>query len=646
MIEHGNANRSSAVSPVVLWGGGAVGLLLLAVVANALLPVARVGDGMEYYALFFAWDGTARPWMTNASFDLYQRLHASGTIIGTLDRSYLEAAFPALKVGQTADFNHFWFYSLMAAIVQAPLARLGIQLGAHGSFLLLHGVLFFGLLGIAALCDGRRGFVAIVILTVGSPIIWYFNKVHTEFFTYCLTLAGVVLAMRNQLLFGALLMAFAATQNPGLSFVPVVMVALRGFFEWSRPYSRWEVAAAVLTVLVLALHPAYYFVRYEVVTPQLLAGGAAPGAGLGVGYIWLLDPDVGLFPNWPLGLFLALLGALCWRSFVATEPQLQPEKSLQFWVSIGVFFVAAMYSHASTENLNSGATPGLARYALWYIPLVYPLILAVVAAVDRMPTRQWATATVGLTIVVVATGTTILSVRWESYTSPSLASRLVQTYIPWLYTPPAEIFGERYSGYGETPNVASAIVGPDCSKTLLLPGPADKRVIVISRRCGFEEGQIRNWVKRQREGITSPTFMNLEHSAIEPLQPIMMDHVYRHDRLLGGIRITGWSDAETTHRWSNQAVSTISMLLPQAVIEDRCINVDGFTYGRQKISASIDGKIVLTNEYSGEAPLALSIGKRSGMIELELKYSNPTKPPADNRLLAYGLRSFVVSNCQ
>lgn len=651
MIERWNASlfsrlSSISVGPLALWGLGALGLLVLAIAANASLPVARVGDGMEYYGLFYAWEGTMRPWMTDASFDLYQRLHASGTIIGTLDRGYLEAAFRKLNVGHTADFNHFWFYSLLAAISQAPLARMGIQLGAHTSFLLLHSILFFGLLAIAAIYHGRRGFLTIVVLTLGSPVVWYFNKVHTEFFTYCLTLAGVILAMRNHLLAGALLMALAATQNPGLSFVPVVMVALRGVCEWSRPYSRWEVAAAVLTVLVLALHPAYYFIRYEVVTPQLLAGGAAPGAGLAVAYIWLLDPDVGLFPNWPFGLVLVLLGALWWRSFLAAEPRLRPENSLHFWLTIGVFFAASMYSHASTENLNSGATPGLARYALWYIPLVYPLALAVIAVVDSMTMKSRAVGTVGLTIGVVATGTAILSVQWESYTEPSAISRLVQTYTPWLYTPPAEIFGERYSGYGDSLYAASAVVGPDCRKTLLLPPSPEERGISVSPHCEFDGEQIRNWVTSEQLKIKAPTFLRLDPKSIEPQQPIVTDHVYSHDGLTGAIRMAGWSEAEPKHRWSNAATSSIRLLLPQAGVVDRCIILDGFTYGRQRITASLDGEVLLNETFEGEAKLLVPVARRSGLVTLSLSYSDPKRPPDDDRLLAYGLRSFILRNCR
>ena len=585
--------------------------------------------------------------MNETSFALYQQLHESGLIVGTLDRSYLEGAFPALRLGETADFNHFWFYSLLAAVVNAPFALIGLPLGPHGSFLALHAVLFGGLLSVATLGHGWRGFWTIVAMTLGSPIVWYFNKVHTEFFTYCVTLGGIVLAMRNQLVASAVLMAAAATQNPGLSFVPVLLVALRGLSDWSVPYSRWEVIGAVGTVLLLALHPAYYFLRYEVVTPQLLAGGAAPGAGLSYAYIWLVDPDVGLFPNWPVGLALLLGGALLWRRAMR-NPKLRPVRPLHLWSVIALFFVASMYSHASTENLNSGATPGLARYALWYIPLIYPAALAVVATVYGLSGARRATWGTVLWAGVIVTMVVNLSIKWESYTAPSFASRFVQTHIPWLYTPPAEIFGERYSGLGDSLYASSAVVGPDCRKTLLLPAPANEAVISVSDDCAFDGEQIRSWVVSAREGLERPTFVQLDAddpSIVVPPAPIALGQALAHDAAGTEVSLSGWSGAEPTHRWSDAAQSSLRFTLPEHAGDDRCLLIDGFTYGPQTIAASLDDEQVFEQAFDGDARLVVPLGERSGATRVDLTYSDPKRPPGDSRLIAFGLRSFVVDSC-
>lgn len=628
------------------WGLTVAGLLLLGVAAALLLPVARVGDGMEYYGLFYAWSQTLRPWMNETSFVLYQQLHESGSIVGTLDRSYLEAAFPALRLGETADFNHFWFYSLLAALVNAPFALVGLSLGAHGSFLALHALLFVGLLAIATICHGWRGFWTVVMVTFGSPIVWYFNKVHTEFLTYCMTLAGIILAMRNQLVASAVLMAAAATHNPGLSFVPVVLVAIRGLLEQKVAYSRWEVIGAVAIVLLLALHPVYYFLRYEVVTPQLLAGGAAPGAGLSYAYIWLVDPDVGLFPNWPLGLALLIAGVFLWR-FVTRDVCLRPVSPLHLWVAIAVFFVASIYSHASTENLNSGATPGLSRYALWYIPLIYPAALAVTAAILHLTGfRRVALGSIVWTGVLAGLILT-LSTRWESYTSPSFSSRLVQTYTPWLYTPPAEIFAERYSGLGEA-ILPLAVVGPDCRKTLLLPWRANEDVITVSDHCPFNGDQIRPWVSSARDGASGPIFVELDPNdpaVVMPLAPVAIGQVVGHDTVDSNIALSGWSGAEPSHRWSNRPESSIGFTLPEPALPNLCMIVDGFTYGRQTITASIDGNLLIEQTLHGDARLVVPTGERTGATKIDLSYSDPTTPPNDPRLIAFGLRSFVIDVC-
>ena len=135
------------------------------------LPRVLIGDGMEYYALFMAWVDTLRPWMTETSYHAYQALHDSGRIIGTHPESFLRGLFPALTLGATSDFNHFWLYSSLAALIHGVLVLVGIHLDAHASFLALHVVMLVGLLAIAAWCNGRAGYVAVLLLLTFFPAI-------------------------------------------------------------------------------------------------------------------------------------------------------------------------------------------------------------------------------------------------------------------------------------------------------------------------------------------------------------------------------------------------------------------------------------------------------------------------------------------
>ena len=125
----------------------------------------RVGDGSEYYAMFLSWAETRRPWMTAPAFDAYERLVASNQINYMVPRDWLEGVFPALRLNGQADFNHFWFYSLLAYLAAAGLGIFGVPVGVHQGFLLLHLGLLLASLAMAARLLGTRGVLAVAVLT-------------------------------------------------------------------------------------------------------------------------------------------------------------------------------------------------------------------------------------------------------------------------------------------------------------------------------------------------------------------------------------------------------------------------------------------------------------------------------------------------
>lgn len=618
------------------------------IAAAIILPTIRVGDGMEYYAMFLAWSDTARPWMTEHSWAFYQNLFQSQTIGGMLDAATVKNMFPALRIGATADFNHFWFYSLLATIVASPLKFVGIPIGPQSSFLLLHALIFVATLAVAQASNGWRGYWTAVILLIGSPVVWYFNKAHTEFFTVCICLMGLILTGRNQLVAGALMVSLAATQNPGLSLVPIALLAIRGFGNWSIPYSRWEVVSIVATVLLLAAHPTYYLLRYGVATPQLLAGGADIGVGVGTAYAWFLDPDIGLLPNWPLGIVLLVAGIYYyWRPSIRKDSPIALDWGLPFWTFIAVFFFAALISHISTPHINSGATPGLARYALWYIPLFYPCGLALLTVLEGSDHGLQQRAAIGtLTIGVLATAATHLSIVHERYLSPSTISKLIQTYTPGFYDPPYEVFGARYSGVEGLAQVA-AVVGPDCHKILILP-PSSGSVIFVPDGCSYQSEQIADWVAKSQLGLTSPRYSRIDPrnpSVVKALVPIMIAKDYAFDTSGAGLRLIGWSSVEPTHRWSLGPSSAIELRLPSPNSVALCAAIRGGTYGPQTIGASVDGKQAMEQAANGETELVVPLGKKEGDTTITLAYSNPQIPPNDPRQVAFALRSVRIDAC-
>lgn len=340
------------------------------------LPPTRVGDGNEYYALFLAFKVSNLPWMTPLAYDQFSALFQSGKILGLIPVDDLRNSFPALRVGETSDFNHFWLYSFLAFLTYKVFLLIKIVLSIHESFIALHCIMFFLLVSVSFYFYRWKGILLVIFITLSSPIIWFIDKAHVEFFTYVLTFISVIFIIKNKYLLSSFSLAVASTQNPSFALVALIPFLYRIIFERKRLYSIIEVVFLVGTIFFVLLHPSYYFIRYGVITPQLLAGGASPGGHLSIFYIWLLDPDIGLLPNWPLGLVALMLSVLI--RLYSKHKKFNASNYYLFFVLIYLF--VGLYASSSTTNLNSGATPGIARYALWYIPLFFPIFF--------IPSRQ------------------------------------------------------------------------------------------------------------------------------------------------------------------------------------------------------------------------------------------------------------------
>lgn len=427
-------------------------------------PPARVGDGSEYYAMFVSWSESLRPWTTAASTAAYDAMIKTGEVSGLVERKWFDISFSALRVGDTTDFNHFWFYSLLAVVCQKAALLIGVHLSVDASFLALHGLLLGDATALAYRHYGWRGACIVVLMVVGSPALWFLDKVHTEAYTVCVLLLGMIQMHRARYASASLLFAMAATQNPSFALIAGVPWAYRVALQWGQRYSVAEALMMLASGALVLLHPAYYEMRYGVITPQLLAGGAALGINLSSFYIWVFDPDLGLLPNWPLGFAAVLLGMVLWY-----RQRRKPGRDGSQWhetLFYVVFLLVNFYAHGSTGNINSGATPGLARYALWYLPLAFPLLMWISAQWPWKSPRGYALALAVLALTVPTVD------RYEPrgpelYEQPSSMSYFVQSMLPRLYNPPPELFMERFSGGGERRSF-DVIVGPDCRKVLMM----------------------------------------------------------------------------------------------------------------------------------------------------------------------------------
>lgn len=630
-------------------------VLVLFILVGRARPT-RVGDGSEYYAMFQAWQLTHRPWMTKAAFDGYDAMVHANQVIGMVNRQLLENAFPALRVGATADFNHFWFYSLLAFIVAKVIGVFGIALTAHQAFIGLHVLALGVTLSIGYRYFHWKGVLAVLVMVLGSPVFWFIDKVHTEFFTVCVVLSGIILMRSHRYVAAALCMALASTQNPSFALVACIPLFYRVVLRRKLPYRVIEVVMAVAVVVAVLAHPAYYFSRYHVVTPQLLAGGASMGANLSTFYIWIIDPDLGLLPNWPIGLAVVLVAFGMWvaRNPVHGTAEYGPAATAGArWTTFALLYLAInLYAHASTQNLNSGATPGLARYALWYLPLGFPLFMMVFKLFPPKTKRRYA----GLALLAGASVMSMLVNRpskLESYEHASLSSTFIQKYLPGLYNPPAEIFEERFSGLGEGVHarLLRAVFGPDCAKMLVTPGPG-RRDAVAPAGCGYDPVKLNQLIN---EGPIGKAALTSTHDAyylrLDPADAAKLARVVpmgRHDVGVGGDGGTllgdGWSGQDQWGLWSEQPVATL--VLPCTPTEQSTLTLYLRPFRKQAITVSSGGRELWHGSIAGDdqaVPLQLGLEgciDRRRIIKIDIPDAvSPLKLglSTDGRMLGVGL---------
>jgi hypothetical protein len=616
------------------------------------LPPQRVGDGSEYYAMYLAWLETLRPWMSVTSFNAYQQLFLSNSIVGLVPGDSLANSFPALKLGASADFNHFWFYSFLAFSVAKVMGLFGVALEPHTAFLGLHFLLLTVTAMVAHRLYGKSGLATVLLMTLFSPMLWFFDKVHSELFTYCFTLMGVMFVFSNRYLLAAFCLAMASTQNPSFALVAFFPFMYHIVQRRAEKFTLIEVCLVVATALAVLAHPVYYFLRFGVLTPQLLAGGASLGGNLSTFYIWILDPDLGLLPNWPLGVVLTL-AALVFRVF--SSERAVGHSNLIFYVFCAIFLLVNFYAHSSTTNLNSGATPGLARYSLWYLPIWFPIVYYVVR---KLPKNRFLAVVLLVPLVLIG----LVSVsknnpkRAEQYSRPTWISNAIQTRLPSFYTPPAEIFLERYSGYGEGIYRFNplGVLGPDCRKLLIISGQ-DRQLITTPPHCHVDEQKLQALV-RTFENQSSDHFVNLSDSNYRDVLRKLAPGEYSIGTAGTGnfMLYSGWYDLESWGVWSRNKKASLSFPCNdgQFYSSKSTLNVVlGFrSYGTQEISITQGGDSLFEGVLKEPVDVSVQAAVfkcNNNSIDLDINVKKPMSPAEvgesnDQRNIGVGLSKITV----
>lgn len=443
-------------------GGLLVGLAVYLVFITQ--PASRVGDGAEYYLMTMAWGEKLQPYGDADLNLLYDQYRASRD--GSFPSSkQVSEAFPDLVHNGQQDYPHFWFYSLLAAPFYWFAKLTGTDM-AH-SYTLLHFTLFGLLLIVARKHFGRRGIVLAALICLVSPMLWFIDKAHTEFFTVTLSLIGTIYFLKKEPALSFLAFSIVSTQNPPFGLIAIGVLA-EGMISERRFFVRksWVVA---IGVLILGLHPLYYQLRYGSVTPQLITGAATTSAkGLRELTCFFIDPDVGLLANWPF-IIVPLVAV---PVVAAINRQRLEWKTIAFCVTC---LLVLAWAQSKTMNFNHGGTIKVSRYALWYIPFLFPLLMQFSWNYRLVAPWQRVAVLLFLIAAVYVNSAKYNPSRAESYLFPTSFARQVYKQWPDLYDPIPEIFMER-SIHSEAPWNSWAISNPSGTKIIIHRGRLRKQM--------------------------------------------------------------------------------------------------------------------------------------------------------------------------
>jgi len=454
---------------LVLWKKGQLlpAILLFCFIFLVLVypgPRTRLGDGLEYCAMLVSWAEYFTPYVTEESCArLEQRM---GRISGPERQnffSWMKRSFPSLlKNGRELDLPHFWFYSLAAAVFYWPVRLSSQDIGL--CFMLLHIVLLLAAFFIIKRKLGQAAGLSFFFIIYASPLLWFINKVHVEFFTVMLTLIGITLFVTEDLAASALSFAVASTQNPPFA-VLCVLVFIFGF--WRKKGALVRGRGLIIwsgSFLLACLHPAYYYFRLRMLNP--IVGTKSIGIGSDLVSLkkmlcFIVDPDIGLLVNWILALPLLFVFA-----FLALRKQTHLTLRTGLFLLFSVLVL--LWSQSRTSNWNHGGTYYISRYALWYLYVFFLLAWETGLYFSRRK-KDVKRAFVGAVICVGLIEAVIyLPNRPETYLRPTRASRLIYGRCPGLYDPMPEIFIERYRGQEkDLPYGVWAVSNPSGSKILV-----------------------------------------------------------------------------------------------------------------------------------------------------------------------------------
>ena len=119
LMNHFKKVNLAILRPYTLIAGAIISIFIfLSLFSKNML----IGDGAEYIAMYFAIAKTHLPFMTDSAWSAFSAFISSGVTIDIQPVEHYKTLFPALQLGKTSDFPHFFFYPMLAAFVSEILS--------------------------------------------------------------------------------------------------------------------------------------------------------------------------------------------------------------------------------------------------------------------------------------------------------------------------------------------------------------------------------------------------------------------------------------------------------------------------------------------------------------------------------------------
>ena len=399
---------------------GIAGLLALSLIAGS--SPRLVGDGREYLAQainFASFHGPGiRPRDLN---DIQAEMARFDPSLAGWDIRGATAA----DARRNRDFQHFWFYALLAA--PGVWATRLLAVPPTLSFTAVN----LALLGIALWVALPRIGAAGALLLFASPLVWWIDKAHTEVFTFSLLVIAFSECERRPW-WSMVAVGLAATQNPPIAAVAVFVWIATVLHDRAALTDRRVVAGSVAGLAFALLHPLYTFAHHH--TPSLLLTATRSGVpGFAALSAVVLDPTIGLIGNFPVFLVVVPAAAI---AMAFRFRYLLFDRGIAIAAASAAVFLVAF---SRTTNVHHGGTPCMSRYAVWLIPLAVPLLASMKEARSRSWRRFLRVA--ALTSAVASIAAFRPSVPQNSREPTALASFL-WTRLPSWNNPLPEVFSE------------------------------------------------------------------------------------------------------------------------------------------------------------------------------------------------------------